>query len=440
MRGSSWTQKFLPALLILVALMVEGTLGNPTNLVINGDFENLEWLDKSSQEYDSSDNKEITTDMMDFIPFFTVVHRGVQLVRSDTYHAPGVLNSAEGLISCHMNSHQGPGVLHTVPMPTPRKGAPYFLRFKIADNPDGGALVKTMKLTILVNNRVSHPKIKPFQVSSPYSTPSTLAWSVQNLTFVGTGASTKLQFESLEPGSFGPIIDNISVTLQTLVENGSFEDATVSQNNLTRLAIISAPSQVIPGWSVTSGMVSWRSTAGFQLSSDRSLNFIDLNAEAIAGTIASNPFTTKRGKKYQVLFDTAANAENVPMLKGYMSASAFSYPGRKLLASRYVFVSAEGFQPQNLGWATYVLEFEAHGTQCFVQFSSHIQGTWNGPVLDSVIVYEVHKPPSVKHIAPTWSAGKHLKPSIWTTSLTAVLVVMSVLGHFRSEIMLFLHT
>lgn len=420
MRGPPQTHKLTSTVLIFIAFMVKcpTNLGNSVNLVPNGDFEYQHFFWETSNPV----SIDVTIDKMDYVPFFRVVHKGIQILTSNVYHGPGVVNGGEGFMLCHLNTKQGPGVLHTAPMRNPRKGAPYLLQFVIADNPDGGELVKSMRVRVLVNDRLSHPKIKTLQVSSPYSSQGTLDWRIQNISMVGTGESTKIQFESLMPGSYGLLHDNISVMLQTLIENGSFESSNVSQSLYTGVAVISAPSQDIPGWFVMSGNIKWRSASnGYQFSTDQSENFIDLNAAETAGTIASNTFSTKPGKKYMVLFDTTANAAQVPMVRGYMLASVYSFPGGKLLASRSVFVTSEGYNPRNLGWKTYELEFRAHQSQSFVQFSSQIEDSWGGPLLDNVVVYQVHKPGSFKHIAPTWSAGKPLKPYFRTNILAIAL-------------------
>lgn len=424
--------KLLPALLFLD--LIASILADPSNLVINGGFEWEDYIFTENIRLDVTAKGSV-----DLIPWMRVLHGGVQLYDGNTYHQEifASIPVIYSMYMVHMNYAKGPGVLITSMLTTPREGAPYTVQFLMADHPDGGPLVKSLRVRNIVNNRVAAPHPAPFKVSSPYSQRTSLQWQSMAYSFVGTGEMTQLQFESLTRGPYGPIIDNVTVTLQSILENGSFENASSSVvvNNMSHLMVLSAPSAEIYGWTVTSGKIRFWESYWLDRASDYTSHMLELNAEFTTGTISSDPFATKPGKKYKVLFDTAACPGQVlPPPKGNVVVSAFSHPGGARLAFRRIMVSSEGFSQTTLGWITYELEFKAIESWSSVQFESQITDSDYGPLLDNVAVYEVLKPDRHKKLKPTFTgetvggaAPTPLQPSLWTKGLPLALA-MCVFG------------
>lgn len=82
----------------------------------------------------------------------------------------------------------------------------YVVEFALAGNPAGGSAVKT--LTVVGTG--SAPITYTFDTTG--HSLSSMGWTTEAHSFVATGASTTLTFTSMDPGFFGPALDNVRVT------------------------------------------------------------------------------------------------------------------------------------------------------------------------------------------------------------------------------------
>jgi hypothetical protein len=276
---------------------------------------------------------------------------------------------------------------------------------------------QVLRAKILVNNRESDPQVGDFNVSTPQSQRSSIVWQTVWTTFVGTGESTTLQFESLTAGSFGPLLDNVIVTLINLVPNGSFETTKtlLVLTNETWFNVLQAPSDMITSWTISAGNIKRASYLRWQPSTDDSNSMLDLNGDNDDGTIVSDPFPTRVGSSYVVLFDTAANPEPLVPLQGNIFAAVRTSQDGSILSYSTVFVDADQFSINSIGWQTYTIQFEATTATSVVMFTSKIFGS-SGPLLDNVQCYQVVPLGKFTHVPLTYNEAATIsRPSIWIT-------------------------
>jgi choice-of-anchor C domain-containing protein len=98
-------------------------------------------------------------------------------------------------------------------------GGHYTVTFYLAGNPYAGPLVKTIRTSATGNpSQIDH-----FDATT--STHGNMRWVPITYTFQATGTSTTLLFASLNEGSAGPAIDNVSVA-RTFAADASVPEAT----------------------------------------------------------------------------------------------------------------------------------------------------------------------------------------------------------------------
>ncbi|OAE28528.1 hypothetical protein AXG93_2175s1110 [Marchantia polymorpha subsp. ruderalis] len=387
MRGWGWAPTSLLLLLLLAAMLLSSdvAVGDPANLVLNGDFE-IEFFN-----WGLFPQMDVLVDgTMNMVPFFSVVSGGVQIVNGLEYIAPAW---EPGNFMMHLNCWLGPGVIKTTPLATPRWGATYNLTFDIADNPDGGPLTKSVAVRILVNDQKSGDPIPWFNVSNPEAQRSSIIWEKVSFVFVGTGESTTIVFESLTPGSFGCLIDNINVRLVNLLDNGSFDRLQppgLVRSDITFYNVVKAPSSIITNWAVTAGAIKWSGNERWQSSTDESFYLLDMNADGLSGTIVSGKVTLLVGQTYTILYDSAANPDSTLPVKGVLLLDVSGVESGDSVASKSINIDGTGFSQFSIGWRTEKLEFVARETQVYLTFSSKIQGDL-GPLLDNVNIYRQAK-------------------------------------------------
>jgi choice-of-anchor C domain-containing protein len=84
-------------------------------------------------------------------------------------------------------------------------GHTYYVTFDMAGNPDGGPNPKTMTV-----DTGGTPTTYSFDTTG--ATKTDMNWTPMTYFFTASGPSTTLTFTSTTPGSFGPALDNVSVT------------------------------------------------------------------------------------------------------------------------------------------------------------------------------------------------------------------------------------
>jgi len=93
-------------------------------------------------------------------------------------------------------------------------GVKYIVTFLLAGNPDAGPLVKTLSASATGN------AAKLYKFDASHSTHANMGWIEQSYLFTAKAGSTTLRFASLNEGSAGPALDNI--TVRAVPEVGSW--------------------------------------------------------------------------------------------------------------------------------------------------------------------------------------------------------------------------
>lgn len=84
-------------------------------------------------------------------------------------------------------------------------GHTYTVMFDLAGNPAGGPVVKNLEV-----NAGGTPA--PYTFDTTGRSLTDMGWTPETYTFTATGPSTTLTFASLDPGFYGPALDNVVVT------------------------------------------------------------------------------------------------------------------------------------------------------------------------------------------------------------------------------------
>ena len=166
------------------------------------------------------------------------------------------------------------------------------------------------------------------------------------------------------------------VQATNLIQNGSFETATVNPGTDT---LLNAVSTVITGWTVSQGSIDYIGTVWQASNGVRSLDLSGGNAGRIQQT-----FNTTVGGTYRVTFDLAGNPTGNPTIKemrvsagGNSADFSFDITGKSL---------------SNMGWVSNSWDFTATGTTTTLSFLN-LADTAYGPALDNVSVIALSSPP-----------------------------------------------
>lgn len=178
----------------------------PTSLVENGDFEALHGYFPAGVM--------VRRGCMgrDVIPHWKVSEKGapVEIISSRIWES--TLGSDESLYAVHLNTIAGPGGIQTFfPSPWITSGsgiARYQLSVDVAGNPKGESSVQRMEVIVSPSKCCSQ---KLSLTVDPNANSRHLSWKTEHLvlTVHGREKTVMLQFRSLTPGAYGPLIDNV---------------------------------------------------------------------------------------------------------------------------------------------------------------------------------------------------------------------------------------
>ncbi|MFN8121539.1 MAG: choice-of-anchor C family protein [Thermoleophilia bacterium] len=87
-------------------------------------------------------------------------------------------------------------------------GATYRITFRMAGNTDGGPAVKTLRVNW------GGTALRTVRFDTTGNSAGAMGWTTVVLEATAAGPATHLQFQSLTPGQYGPVIDEVSVTEQ----------------------------------------------------------------------------------------------------------------------------------------------------------------------------------------------------------------------------------
>ena len=170
------------------------------------------------------------------------------------------------------------------------------------------------------------------------------------------------------------------VQAANLIQNGSFETATVNPNPGTSYITLGVGSTVITGWTVSQATIDYIGTYWQASEGSRNLDLSGLNAGGIQQT-----FNTTVGETYRVTFDLAGNTDGSPTIKE-MRVSAGGN------SADFSF-DITGKSRSNMGWVSKSWGFTATGTTTTLSFLN-LADTAYGPALDNVSVIALSPPPT----------------------------------------------
>lgn len=274
-------------------------------------------------------------------------------------------------------------------------GHRYRIRFALAGNPEGGPVVKTVKV-FWNNDLLGH-----LEFDTTGRSFTDMGWRYHEYMVTASTSVGRLKFQSTTPSFCGPALDDISVvslddtnppppppsTNTVALGNGGFEQPPGIDTYR-----VFYPWSPPPGWVIESGTVEivgpyWQAAEGCQS--------LDLNGifEDI-GTIYQD-VTTQPGQRYRIRFAMAGNPEGGPVVKtmkvfwndNLLGHLEFDTTGRTLA---------------NMGWRYHEYVVAASGRNGRLRFQSTCS-SFLGPTLDDVSITPVadstvqvtHPPPLV---------------------------------------------
>jgi choice-of-anchor C domain-containing protein len=167
------------------------------------------------------------------------------------------------------------------------------------------------------------------------------------------------------------------VQAANLIQNGSFETATVNPGSFLQLDAVST---AITGWTVSQGTIDYIGTAWQASEGARSLDLQGLASGGIQQT-----FNTTIGATYRVTFDLAGNPTGNPTIKE-MRVSAGGN------SADFSF-DITGKSNSNMGWLSKSWDFTANSTTTTLEFIG-LGNSDAGAALDNVSVIAL-SPPSI---------------------------------------------
>ena len=167
------------------------------------------------------------------------------------------------------------------------------------------------------------------------------------------------------------------VQAANLIQNGSFETATVNPGSFLQLDAVST---AITGWTVSQGTIDYIGTYWQASEGSRNLDLSGANAGGIQQT-----FNTTVGETYRVTFDLAGNTDYSPTIKE-MRVSAGGN------SADFSF-DITGKSRSNMGWVSKSWGFTATGTTTTLSFLNLVDTPY-GPALDNVSVIALSPPPT----------------------------------------------
>lgn len=135
----------------------------------------------------------------------------VQVIQSATYK---MSTFAKSVFAIHLNNPAGTngtqGLIATTLAVNPATGKTFTVQYDCARMPDGPLnLLSALKVSSISGTTVNHYEIHTVKYNATDTT-SSMTWVRQSFVYSGTGAATKIQFESMSE-KYGPAIDNVVI-------------------------------------------------------------------------------------------------------------------------------------------------------------------------------------------------------------------------------------
>src|SRR6185369_8892441 len=339
----------------------------------------------------------------DTIPGWTISGGGVDWHDSDS-SVPNSMVAANGdrLVDLNSSWYSAPGAISQAIATIP--GVSYTLSFSYSGHPYSGCYFGPKPMQASAGSASTVVSADP--LAEGYLD-STNIWHAASVSFTASSSSTVISFESLENDGTcaGPLVDNVKVMADNLVQNGSFEagyEATTQvnggwPNNHGFWAPIgyAGATDTIPHWTVSGGGVDWHdsdsSVPGSMIAADGD-RLVDLNSSwySTPGMI-SQAIATTPGVSYTLSFSYSGHP--------YSGCYFGPKPMKASAGSASTVVSAdplaEGYLDSTNIWHAASVNFTASSSSTVISFASlEDDGTCAGPLVDNVWV--LPQPPSAQ--------------------------------------------
>src|SRR4051794_2560502 len=331
----------------------------------------------------------------DTIPNWTVSGGGVDWHDSNS-SVPNSMIAADSVRWVDLNGGWGstPGVISQTIATTP--GGSYTMSFSYSGHPYSGCYFGPKPMRASAGSASTVVSADP--LAEGYLN-STNIWHAASVSFTASSSSTVISFQSLENDGTcaGPLVDNVRVTANNLVQNGSFEtgfEATTQVNSgwpsnhgLWAPIGYGGATDTIPNWTVSGGGVDWHdsnsSVPNSMIAAD-SVRWVDLNGgSGSAPGVISQTIATTPGVSYSLSFSYSGHP--------YSGCYFGPKPMRATAGSASTVVSAdplaEGYLNSTNIWHAASVSFTASSSSTVISFQSlENDGTCAGPLVDNVRV------------------------------------------------------
>lgn len=220
---------FLGSSLVVVVYCLslggEALAESASNLVGNGNFEELKGYFPAGVMV-----RRGRTGKGHFLPHWKVSERGAPVEIISSLFWQSSLGSHDSRYAVHLNTRVGPGGIQTE-FPSPWRNTSFFgkaryqLSVDVAGNPNGGSAVKLMEVLVSPSDCRSQ-KLSVTVARDANSKRLNWETHVLALNVHGSEPTVMLQFRSLTPGAYGPLIDNVR-----LVPQGDVFDSELCDGN-----------------------------------------------------------------------------------------------------------------------------------------------------------------------------------------------------------------
>jgi hypothetical protein len=375
----------------------------------------------------------------DTIPGWTASGGGVDWSDSDS-SVPNSMAATDGDRLVDLNSCCGnaPGVISQTVATTP--GGSYILSFDYSGHPYSPCYFGPKTLRASAGSASTVVSADP--LAEGYLN-GTNIWHSAAVSFTASSSSTVISFESLENDGTcaGPLVDNVKVKANNLVQNGSFEDGYEDTtgvdggwpNNHGLWAPIGyfGALDTIPDWTVSGGGADWHdsnsSVPNSMVAVDRD-RLVDLNSCCgnAPGTISQTIATTPGGS-YTLSFSYSGHSYS-PCYFGPKTLRASAGSASTVVSADPL---AEGYLNGTNLWHAAAVTFTASSSSTVISFESlENDGTCAGPLVDNVWVLPQPAQPQPEldqsQTVGGWSAGGLDQWQSFTAGKTGLLTQLDL--------------
>jgi hypothetical protein len=375
----------------------------------------------------------------DTIPNWTVSGGGVDWHDVDSSVNSMVAADNHRMVDLNAGWGSAPGVISQTIATTP--GVSYTLSFSYSGHPYSGCYFGPKPMQASAGSASTVVSADP--LAEGYLDGTNL-WHTASVSFTASSSSTVISFQSLENDGTcaGPLVDNVSVTANNLIQNGSFEvgfEATTQINggwpsNHGFWAPIgySGATDTIPNWMVSGGGVDWHdsdSSPNSIVAADGA-RLVDMNGPWYSSPgVVSQTIATTPGVSYTLSFSYSGH----PYSGCYFGPKTLQANAGSASTVVSADPLAEGYLDGTNLWHAASISFTASSVSTMISFQSlENDGTCGGPLVDDVSVLPQPPTPQPQPVLDQsqtvggWSAGGLDQWQSFTAGQTGLLTQLDL--------------